>query len=574
MHASKYLLSTSKSTPAEAELISHQLMLRSGMIRMLASGLYSWMPLGLRVARKIERIVREEMDAAGSLELLMPAVQPAELWQESGRWQDYGAELLRFQDRHQRDFCLGPTHEEVITDLVRRDISSYRQLPLSLYQIQTKFRDEIRPRFGVMRGREFVMKDAYSFHCSAASLAKTYEVMRQAYCRSFDRIGLSYRQVAADSGSIGGSTSHEFHVLAASGEDAIAFSDSSAYAANIELAPVIERGERPAPSAELEKFATPNTFTIEALAQTYGITAEQQLKTLIVHAEGHSAEQPKLIALIVRGDHRLNAVKAENLPEVAKPLTLANRDEVRAAIGANPGSLGPVGLPLPYVVDHSAAVMADFACGANEEEMHYRGVNWERDCPLPSVADLREVVAGDPSPDGQGRLEIKRGIEVGHIFQLGDKYSRAMRLQVSDESGARVTVLMGCYGIGITRIAAAAIEQNHDQRGMLWPLSIAPFQLNIIPVNFGSDQQVTELCTRLYRQYTELGVDVLLDDRDLRLGNKLSDSELIGIPFSLVVGSRDLAAGVVELNHRNGNHREKITIDALDSVLSNLLLAT
>ena len=573
MYANKYLLSTSKSTPAEAELVSHQLMLRSGMIRMLASGLYSWMPLGLRVARKIENIVREEMNAAGSLELLMPAVQPAELWQESGRWQDYGAELLRFQDRHQRDFCLGPTHEEVITDLVRRDISSYRQLPLSLYQIQTKFRDEIRPRFGVMRGREFVMKDAYSFHCSSDSLAETYEVMRQAYCRSFDRIGLSYRQVAADSGSIGGSTSHEFHVLAASGEDAIAFSDSSAYAANIELAPVVERGQRPEPSAQLEKFPTPDTFTIEALAQNYGIAATQQLKTLIVHAEGHSASTPKLVALIVRGDHRLNAVKAEALPEVAKPLTMATREEVKAAIGANPGSLGAVGLPLPYIVDATAATMADFACGANEEQMHYRGVNWERDCPLERVADIREVVAGDSSPDGEGTLEIKRGIEVGHIFQLGDKYSQAMRLQVSSESGERVTVLMGCYGIGITRIAAAAIEQNNDERGMLWPLSIAPFQLNIIPVNFTSDEQVANLCTKIYGEFSELGVDVLLDDRDLRLGNKLSDSELIGIPFSLVVGSRDLAAGVVELNHRAGNKREKVAIDQLSSVLHNLLLA-
>ena len=572
MRASQFLLTTSKDSPAEAELISHKLMLRSGMIRMLASGLYSWMPLGLRVVRKIENIVREEMDAIGAQELLMPAVHPAELWQESGRWQAYGPELLRFQDRHERYFCLGPTHEEVITDLIRRDVSSYRQLPLCLYQIQTKFRDEIRPRFGVMRGREFIMKDAYSFHSDDTSLKATYADMHQAYCQSFERMGLIYRQVAADSGAIGGSTSHEFHVLAASGEDAIAFSDSSDYAANVELAAVLSEGERPKPQQPLEKFATPDTFTIDALAQNYGLSAARQLKTLIVHAVGHSADQPKLIALIVRGDHRLNAIKAENLEQVDSPLTMANREEVRAAIGANPGSLGPLGLPLPCIVDQSVALLADFACGANEEEMHYRGVNWERDCPLPPVADIREAVAGDPSPDGHGRLEIKRGIEVGHIFQLGRKYSEAMRLEIIDEQGAKVIPTMGCYGIGITRIAAAAIEQNHDQRGIIWPLNIAPFQLAIVAINYASDTQVATFSDQLYQKLSALGVEVLLDDRDLRLGHKLGDSDLIGLPYNLVVGARDLATGVVELNHRADHKREKIAVADLEAKLRSLLL--
>ena len=568
MHASKYLLITSKNTPAEAELISHQLMLRTGMIRMLAAGIYTWMPLGLRVVRKIENIIREEMNAIGALELLMPAVQPAEIWQESGRWQAYGPELLRFADRHQRYFCLGPTHEEVVTDLVRRDISSYRQLPLCLYQIQTKFRDEIRPRFGVMRGREFVMKDAYSFHIDAASMQATYDDMFRAYSSSFDRIGLQYRSVAADSGSIGGNTSQEFHVLAASGEDAIAFSDSSAYAANVELAAVQETQQRPQPRQELEQFSTPNTFTIEALAQNYGIAAERQLKTLIVHAAGHSEQQVKLVALIVRGDHRLNAVKAESLDEVAEPLTLASREQVHAAIGANPGSLGPVGLNLPYIVDQSAAVMADFACGANSEAMHYRGVNWERDCPLNKVADIREVVAGDPSPDGVGNLVIKRGIEVGHIFQLGAKYSEAMQLQISGEDGSKITPLMGCYGIGVTRIAAAAIEQNYDERGIIWPLSIAPFELNIIAINYQNSEQVSRFCQELYQKCVAAGIDVLLDERDLRLGSKLSDSDLIGIPYNIVVGERDLQAGVVELNQRQDGKREKVAAEEVIAVLA------
>ena len=570
MHASKYLLTTSKNTPAEAELISHQLMLRTGMIRMLAAGIYTWMPLGLRVVRKIENIIREEMNAIGALELLMPAVQPAEIWQESGRWQAYGPELLRFADRHQRDFCLGPTHEEVVTDLVRRDISSYRQLPLCLYQIQTKFRDEIRPRFGVMRGREFVMKDAYSFHIDAASMQATYDDMFRAYSSSFDRIGLQYRSVAADSGSIGGNTSQEFHVLAASGEDAIAFSDSSAYAANVELAAVQETQQRPQPRQELEQFSTPNTFTIEALAQNYGIAAEHQLKTLIVHAAGHSEQRVKLIALIVRGDHRLNAVKAESLDEVAEPLTLASREQVHAAIGANPGSLGPVGLQLPYIVDQSAAVMADFACGANSEAMHYRGANWERDCPLNKVADIREVVSGDPSPDGVGKLVIKRGIEVGHIFQLGAKYSEAMQLQISGEDGSKITPLMGCYGIGVTRIAAAAIEQNYDERGIIWPVSIAPFQLNIIAINYQNSDQVSRFCQDLYQKCVAAGIDVLLDERDLRLGSKLSDSDLIGIPYNIVVGERDLQAGVVELNQRQDGKREKVAAEELMAVLAGL----
>ena len=570
MYASKYLLTISKNTPAEAELISHQLMLRTGMIRMLAAGIYTWMPLGLRVVRKIENIIREEMNAIGALELLMPAVQPAEIWQESGRWQAYGPELLRFADRHQRYFCLGPTHEEVVTDLVRRDISSYRQLPLCLYQIQTKFRDEIRPRFGVMRGREFVMKDAYSFHIDAASMQATYDDMFRAYSSSFDRIGLQYRSVAADSGSIGGNTSQEFHVLAASGEDAIAFSDSSAYAANVELAAVQETQQRPQPRQELEQFSTPNTFTIEALAQNYGIAAERQLKTLIVHAAGHSEQQVKLVALIVRGDHRLNAVKAESLDEVAEPLTLASREQVHAAIGANPGSLGPVGLNLPYIVDQSAAVMADFACGANSEAMHYRGVNWERDCPLNKVADIREVVAGDPSPDGVGNLVIKRGIEVGHIFQLGAKYSEAMQLQISGEDGSKITPLMGCYGIGVTRIAAAAIEQNYDERGIIWPLSIAPFQLNIIAINYQNSSQVSQFCQELYQKCVAAGIDVLLDERDLRLGSKLSDSDLIGIPYNIVVGERDLQAGVVELNQRQDGKREKVAAEEVIAVLAGL----
>ncbi|MGA4472745.1 proline--tRNA ligase [Ectopseudomonas chengduensis] len=548
MRTSQFLLSTLKETPSDAVVISHQLMLRAGMIRKLASGLYTWLPMGLRVLRKVETVVREEMNAAGALEVLMPAIQPAELWQESGRWVQYGPELLRVKDRHDREFCVGPTHEEVITDLARNELNSYKQLPINMYQIQTKFRDEIRPRFGLMRGREFIMKDAYSFHADQASLQETYDRMHQAYCNVFSRLGLNFRPVQADTGSIGGTGSHEFHVLADSGEDDIAFSNVSDYAANIEKAEAIPREKaRGAATEEMRLVDTPDTKTIDALVQGFGLAIEKTIKTLVVHA----AEEGKLIALIVRGDHELNEIKAANLELVASPLQMANEAEIRAAIGAGPGSLGPVNLPIPCIVDRSVALMSDFASGANIEDKHYFGVNWERDLPLPTVADLRNVVAGDPSPDGQGTLEIKRGIEVGHIFQLGTKYSEAMNCQVLGENGKPVTLTMGCYGIGVSRVVAAAIEQNFDERGIRWNDALAPFQIALVPLRYETEQ-VREATDKLYAELTAAGYEVLLDDRDKKTspGIKFADMELIGIPHRVVVSDRGLAEGNLEYKSR------------------------
>ncbi len=550
MRATQLLIATLKETPADAEVISHQLMLRSGMIRRLTSGLYTWLPVGLRTLRKVERVVREEMDRAGAQEVLMPAVQPAELWQESGRWEQYGPELLRLKDRHDRDYCVGPTHEEVITDLVRREIASYKQLPANFYQIQTKFRDEIRPRFGVMRSREFIMKDAYSFHADEASLKETYQAMYDAYTRIFTRLGLEFRPVLADSGAIGGDRSHEFHVLADPGEDAIVFSSDSDYAANIEKAealpaPLCTTPERAAPAEELRLVDTPDARTIAALGEQHGLPIEKTIKTLMVHAA-----EGGLIALLVRGDHELNAIKAENLPEVAEPLTMASEEEIRAAVGAGPGSLGPVGLELPIVVDRSVALMSDFGAGANVDGKHYFGINWERDVALPQVADLRNVVEGDPSPDGHGTLSIKRGIEVGHVFQLGRKYSEAMDATVLGDEGRALHPWMGCYGIGVTRVVAAAIEQNHDDSGIIWPDAIAPFQIALVPMNAHKSQRVREESEKLYAELTAAGFEVLLDDRDLRPGAKFADHELMGLPHRLVVGDRGLDKGELEYKGR------------------------
>ena len=550
MRATQLLIATLKETPADAEIISHQLMLRSGMIRRLTSGLYTWLPVGLRTLRKVERIVREEMDRAGAQEVLMPAVQPAELWQESGRWEQYGPELLRLKDRHDRDYCVGPTHEEVITDLVRKEIASYKQLPTNFYQIQTKFRDEIRPRFGVMRSREFIMKDAYSFHVDEASLKATYQAMYDAYSRIFTRLGLDFRPVLADTGAIGGDNSHEFHVLADSGEDAIVFSTESDYAANIEKAealpaPLGSTLERPAPTEELRLVDTPDARTIAALVAQHGLPIEKTLKTLMVHAA-----EGGLIALLVRGDHELNEVKAENLPEVAEPLTMASEEEIRAAVGAGPGSLGPVGLEMPIVIDRSVAMMNDFGAGANVDGKHYFGINWERDAPLPEVKDIRNAVEGDPSPDGCGTLSMKRGIEVGHVFQLGRKYSEAMNATVLGDEGRAIHPWMGCYGIGVTRVVAAAIEQNNDASGIIWPDAIAPFHIALVPMNAHKSQRVREASESLYAQLTEAGFEVLMDDRDLRPGVKFADHELMGLPHRLVVGDRGLDKGELEYKGR------------------------
>ncbi|MFC3853254.1 proline--tRNA ligase [Salinispirillum marinum] len=568
MRASRYLSATLKETPTDAVVISHQLMLRAGMIRKLASGLYTWLPTGLRVLKKVERIVREEMNRSGSLEVVMPVVQDADLWQESGRWQAYGPELLRMKDRHDRDFVLGPTHEEVITDLARNELTSYKQLPISFYQIQTKFRDEIRPRFGVMRSREFIMKDAYSFHVGEDSLHDEYMNMHATYCRIFDRLGLDYRAVQADSGSIGGSGSQEFHVLADSGEDDIAFSTESNYAANIEMAEAIAVGERAAPTAELEKKATPNARTIADLVNDYGIPIEKTVKTLVVKASDEVGEP--LVALLIRGDHELNEIKAEKLPEVAAPLTFATEAEIRAAFGAGPGSLGPIGLDLPVIIDRSVALCSDFSAGANEDGMHYFNINWDRDLPLPPVADLRNVVAGDPSPDGKGVLEIRRGIEVGHIFKLQDKYSAAMKARVLDENGKEVTMAMGCYGIGVTRVVAAAIEQNHDENGIIWADSIAPFHVGIVPLNAHKSPEVMATAEALYDELTAMGIEVLLDDRDKKTspGVKFADMELMGIPHRIVVSDRGLEAGQIEYKHRRASEKEEWPLAGIAQALA------
>jgi len=566
MRTSQLLLATLREAPNDAEIVSHQLMIRAGMIRRLAAGIYTWLPLGLRVVRRIEGVVRAEMDAAGAQEVLMSGVQPAELWQESGRWDKYGPELLRFKDRHERDFCLGPTHEEIITDLVRREIRSYKQLPANFYQIQTKFRDEIRPRFGVMRAREFIMKDAYSFHLTEASLIETYELMYRTYSRIFRRLGLEFRPVEADTGAIGGQISHEFHVLAESGEDAIAFSDGSDYAANVELAEALPPpGKAPAPAEELRLVDTPAARTIDDLVTGYGLPVEKTVKTLIVHGSDGG-----LVALLVRGDHELNAAKAVKLPQVQQPLQFAGEAEIRAAVGAGPGSLGPVNLSLPCIVDRAVAVMADFAAGANIDDKHYFGINWGRDKDLSTVADLRNVVAGDPSPDGKGHLVIRRGIEVGHIFQLGTKYSEAMNATCLDESGNAVTLIMGCYGIGVTRIAAAAIEQNHDGQGIIWPDAIAPFAVALVPINMHKSRRLTAAVDELYGRLQEAGLDVLLDDRRERPGVMFADMELIGIPHRLVFSEKGLDAGMLEYKNRRDGEIRDVPLDEVIDYLENV----
>jgi prolyl-tRNA synthetase len=568
MRTSNLLISTLKETPADAEIISHQLMLRAGMIRRLASGLYTWLPLGLRVLRKTEAIIREEMNNAGAQEVLMPSVQPAELWQESERWEKYGPELLRLRDRHDREFCYGPTHEEVITDLVRQEIRSYKQLPANFYQIQTKFRDEIRPRFGLMRAREFLMKDAYSFHLDQASLQETYDKMYATYSRIFDRIGLNFRPVQADTGSIGGNASHEFHVLASSGEDAIAFSDTSDYAANVELAEALPPSDgRAAAQAAMTEVDTPKQHTIEDVSNFLKVDAAQCVKTLLV--EG--AEENSVVALVIRGDHELNEIKVEKHPLVAAPLTFATAEKVLESCGANIGSIGPVGLTIPVLVDHAAAALADFVCGANKDEKHLTGVNWGRDCPEPETADLRNVVVGDPSPDGKGKLEIARGIEVGHIFQLGENYSSKLNAVVLNEDGKSQVVTMGCYGIGVSRVVAAAIEQNHDDRGIVWPKAIAPFEVVLVAVNAHKSVRVKEQAEAIYAELVAAGVDVLYDDRGLRPGVAFADMDLIGIPHRLILGERGLDNGVIEYkNRKTGDGDEFALTDVVNKIQQQL----
>jgi prolyl-tRNA synthetase len=561
MRLSTYPINTLRDVPADAEVVSHQLMLRASLIRRLAGGLYTWLPIGLRVLRKVENIIREEMNRAGALEVLMPTLQPAELWQESGRWDQFGPELLRFKDRHERPFCYGPTHEEVITDIARRELKSYRQLPVNFYQIQTKFRDEIRPRFGVMRAREFTMKDAYSFHLDDASLEEGYQTMYQAYTRIFERMQLRFRAVRADTGSIGGSASQEFHVLADSGEDAIAFSDADDYAANVEMAEALApAGPRPAASGQLQKVATPGAKTIADLAAFLKIPATQTLKTLLVEGS-----EGGVVALLVRGDHELNAVKSQKLPGVLSPLKMAGAEQVRAATGCEPGFLGPVGLAagIRVYADRAAAHMADFVCGGNESDVHLTGVNWGRDLPEPEVVDIRNVVAGDPSPTGRGTLGIARGIEVGHIFQLGRKYSQAMNATVLNEAGQAVVMPMGCYGIGVTRVVAAAIEQNHDERGIIWPEPLAPFHVSLIPINLQKSARVREVAERLYAELAAAGFDVLLDDRDARPGVKFADDELLGTPHRIVVGDKGLERGVVEYKRRRDGDAAEVPVDAI-----------
>ena len=546
-------------------------MYRAGMIKKLASGLYSWLPTGLRVMRKVENIVREEMNKAGSIELLMPGVQPAELWEESGRWGEFGPELLRMKDRHERDFCLGPTHEEVITAIARDEIRSYKQLPLNFYQIQTKFRDEVRPRFGVMRAREFLMKDAYTFHMTDDCLKTTYEAMHQAYCNVFDRIGLEYRPVLADTGAIGGSGSHEFHVLADSGEDAIAFSDSSDYAANVEKATCLLIEVEAQDPLALEKVATPDIRTMDQLCEFLSVDASAGVKTLIVHGIAEEDQTAPLIALVLRGDHQLNEIKAANHPDVASPLSFASDDEIKAAIGAAPGSLGVVGLELKSIVDRDAASLTNFVCGANEDDYHLVNVNWDRDAKPSEVYDLRNVIEGDLSPDGQGKLEIKRGIEVGHIFQLGDKYSKSMNATVLNENGKAIAMSMGCYGIGVTRIVAAAIEQNHDDWGIIWPDSIAPFQIALLPMNMHRSHRVKEKCEALYQELTEAGYDVYFDDRKERPGVMFADAELIGIPHRLVISERGIDSGEAEYKHRTSRDAEQVPFDNVVNYLGNII---
>ncbi|MCL1112881.1 proline--tRNA ligase [Shewanella basaltis] len=567
MRVSKYLLSTQKETPANAEVISHQLMLRAGMIRRNASGLYSWLPSGLRVLRKVEAIVREEMNKTGAIEILMPLVQPADLWVETGRWEKFGPELLRFQDRHNRDFVLGPTHEEVITDLVRKELSSYKQLPLTLYQVQTKFRDEVRPRFGVMRAREFLMKDAYSFHLDQETMDNTYHAMHTAYSNILTRMGLEFRPVLADTGSIGGSMSHEFHVLANSGEDLIAYSTGSDYAANIEKAespmPTVARAE---PTQAMTLVDTPNAKTIAELVEQFDLAITKTVKTLIV--KGATEEAP-LVALVIRGDHELNEIKADKLELVASPFEFASEAEIREAVGAGPGSLGPVGLNMPIIIDYSVSVMSDFAAGANTEDKHYFGINWERDLPLATAADIRNVVEGEPTPDGLGTYAMARGIEVGHIFQLGTNYSTAMNATVLDENGKAQILLMGCYGVGVSRIVAAAIEQNNDDRGIIWPEAIAPFTVGILPMNMHKSHRVADIAEKLYQDLADAGVEVLMDDRKERPGVMFADMELIGLPHVVVIGDRNIDAGVFEYKNRRTGEKQDIPFDQIVEFLTN-----
>jgi len=561
MRLSQYPITTTKETPAEAEVLSHQLMLRAGMVRRVAAGIYSWLPMGLRVMRKVEQVVREEMNRAGALEMLMPAVQPAELWQESGRWSAYGPELLRLKDRHEREFVVGPTHAEVITDIARRELRSYKQLPVNFYQIQTKFRDEVRPRFGVMRAREFIMKDAYSFHADEESMTQGYAAMRSAYIRIFTRLGLEFRSVQADSGAIGGSVSEEFQVVAESGEDAIAVSDGDDFAANLELAAAAPPASaRAAPAEKLEQVATPHMKTIAALSAFLRLPPERCLKTLLVEGSDGGA-----IALVLRGDHELNALKAQKVPGVATPLRMASAAAVLSASGSEPGYVGPRDLKCPVYADYMALNTADFVCGANAPDLHLRGVNWGRDLPEPPSADLRNVVSGDQSPSGKGTLKIVRGIEVGHIFKLGRKYSEAMNAAVLDESGQSVTMLMGCYGIGVTRIVAAAIEQNHDDRGIIWPDPLAPYHVVLIPLNLQKSDRVRAAADGLYAALGAAGLEVLYDDRDARPGVKFADAELLGIPHRLVLGERGLDAGSCEYRQRRATESQDVPLDAVVS---------
>jgi len=559
MRLSQYLLATLREAPADAEVVSHRLMVRAGMVRQLAAGIYTWLPLGLRVLRKVEKIVREEMNRAGAQEVLMPAIQPAELWRESGRWDQYGPELLRINDRHDREFCFGPTHEEIITDLVRREIRSYKQLPANFYQIQTKFRDEIRPRFGIMRAREFLMKDAYSFHMSEECLQKTYDQMYDTYSRIFDRLGLKYRAVLADAGNIGGSASHEFHVLADSGEDRIVYTDNGKYAANIELAeaPLLAK-VRKAPSAKMQTVDTPGQHSIEEVSKFLQVTPDQCLKTLVVKGANNT-----LVALVLRGDHELNRLKAERLPEVARPLEFAKAEIIRDKIGCGIGSLGPVKLGITVIADHSALAVADFVAGANIDGKHLTGVNWERDLPLPKAADIRNVVAGEPAPNGAGPFRIAQGIEVGHIFQLGTKYSSAMKTVCLDEKGEARTLMMGCYGIGVSRIVAAAIEQNHDDWGIIWPAAIAPFEVVLVPINMHKSKRLQDAAFKLYNELVEADIEVIIDDRKERPGVMFADAELIGIPHRLTLSDSGLDAGTVEYKFRRDTEKQVIPLSGV-----------
>jgi prolyl-tRNA synthetase len=567
MRTSQFLLVTQKETPADAEIVSHKLMLRSGMISKVASGIYSWLPLGLRVLKRVENVVREEMNRIGAGELLMPAVQPSELWIESGRWEQYGPDMLRINDRHQREFCFGPTHEEVITDIARNKIRSYKQLPLIFFQIQMKFRDEIRPRFGVMRSREFLMKDAYSFHLDSESMEKTYEAMYKAYATIFTRLGLNFRAVLADTGSIGGNLSHEFQVLANSGEDLLAFSDSSDYAANVERAEaLVPKDERAAPNSAMEMVDTANNYSVENVCQFLGGQSSNLLKTLLV-----AGVDDEIVALALRGDHELNPIKAAKHPRVASPLRFVDEETIQRVVGCKPGCIGPVGLQVPLIIDRDAAVLANFVCGANKDHHHYQHVNWQRDVALAEIADLRNVIVGDFSPDGKGKLQFARGIEVGHIFQLGDKYSKAMNANVCDETGKARPMLMGCYGIGVSRIVAAAIEQNHDESGIVWPEPLAPFQIALIPVNLHKSYRLREVCEKIYLELIEAGYDVLFDDRQERPGVLFADCDLIGIPHRLVLGEKGLDANIIEYKARNAETNQELPLEGYLAALKALV---